>query len=58
MERILVYVKEYFSGEFILIAPPYIEAVVYDMQRYKETSIKMNQRFMGVAKQYFNSETD
>lgn len=52
MERILSYVKKNFSGKFIMIAPPLIEAVEPDLQAYRDASIEMNQCFMKLAKRY------
>ncbi len=52
MRRILEYVRENFAGRFIMIAPPYIEALEPDLQIYKDASVQMNEKFLKLAKQY------
>jgi lysophospholipase L1-like esterase len=52
MERVLEYVTQNFKGKFIMIAPPYIEAIESELQRYKDASVEMNQLFMELAEKY------
>ena len=52
MKNILSYIKDSFKGTFIMIAPPYIEALEPGLQRYKDASIEMNKHFMELAKEY------
>jgi lysophospholipase L1-like esterase len=52
MKNILSYIKDSFKGTFIMIAPPYIEAIEPGLQRYKDASIEMNNQFMNLSKEY------
>ena len=52
MEHILSYVKENFTGKFIVIAPPLIDVVDSDLKEYRDASMEMNKSFMDLAKRY------